>query len=201
MQVSYNVMMNVYAVAGLYREAEELFQGMRRDGCSPDSFTYLSLVQAYTVALKYSEAEEIINSMQKGGGIRASCAHFNLLLSAFAKAGLVGEAERVYRKIFEAGLSPDLACYRSMVRGYMEHGHVQQGISFFERISGGGGASVEQPEPEADRFIMSAAVHLYRSAGMEARADGVLNSMDSLGIPLLKNLEIGGGSKANTLAS
>ena len=181
MQVSYNIMINVYATAGLYHEVNELFQAMQRDGCLPDSFTYLSLVRAYTESLKYSEAEETIDSMQKRG-IPTSCAHFNLLLSAFAKADQMGDAERVYKKLLTTGLYPDLACNRAMLRGYMDYGHVEEGINFFERIS---------ESVESDRFIMSAAVLLYKSAGMELKAEGLLDSMNSLGIPFLKDLEVG----------
>ncbi|THG09889.1 pentatricopeptide repeat-containing protein At5g27270 isoform X2 [Camellia sinensis] len=186
-KVSYNIMMNVYATAGLHCETKELFLAMQKDGCLPDSLTYLALVQAYTLGLKYSEAEDAIISMQKVG-FPASCAHFNLLLSAFVKAGLIQEAERVYGELIStAGLSPDLACCRTMLRGYMDYGHVKEGISLFESIR-------ECVEP--DRFIMSAAVHLYKSVGMELRADQILNSMDSLAIPFLKNLKIGSKTKA-----
>ena len=85
-------MMNIYATAGLYNEAEELFCSMKRDGCLPDSYTHLALIRAYTQGLKYSEGEKVIILMQKEG-LCASCAHLNLLLSAFAKAGLTEEAE------------------------------------------------------------------------------------------------------------
>lgn len=180
-QVSYNIMLNIYAIGGLHLEAGELFHAMRRDGCTPDSSTYLSLVRAYSEGLKYSEAEEAINVMQKEG-ISPSCAHFNHLLFALTKSGLIGEAERVYDELIAIGLSPDFGCYQNMVRGYMEYGQVGKGISFYERICN---------SIKPDRFIMSVAVHLYRSAGLEHKADDVLNSMSSLGIPFLENLEVG----------
>lgn len=187
MQVIYNIMINVYAVAGLCHEVEGLFHGMQRDGWLPDSFTYLSLVRAYTGKLKYSEAEETIDAMEKKG-IPPSCAHFNLLLSAYAKAGLMAEAERVYKKLFTAGLSPDLACFQSMLRGYMDYGHVEEGIHFFEQMR-------ESAEP--DRFIMSAAVHLYNFAGKKHMAEVLLGSMNNLRIPFLANLKV--GSKVGTV--
>lgn len=174
-------MMNVYATGGLYREAEELFKAMQRDCCSPDSFTYLSLVRVYTESLKYSKAEETISSM-KENGIYPSCAHFNLLISAFAKVGLIVEAERIYKELVATGLDPDVACNQTMLRGYMEYGLVEEGINFFEQIN---------ESLEADRFIMSAVVHLYRSAGKEVKAINVLDSMSSLGISFLENLEVG----------
>lgn len=181
LQVSYNVMINIYAAAGLFTEAEELFYSMRKKGCLPDSFTYLALIRAYTRGLNYEGGEKVITLMQKEG-LPLSCAHFNVLLSSFAKGGLITEAERVHKEIIAAGLTPDLECNRSMLRCYMDHGCVEEGISFFERIC-------ESVEP--DRFIMSAAIHLYKSAGMELRAEALLKSMNSLGIQFLKNLVVG----------
>ncbi|XP_050222536.1 pentatricopeptide repeat-containing protein At5g27270 isoform X1 [Mercurialis annua] len=181
-KVSYNIMINVYARAGLYREAEELFQAMQRDGCAPDSTTCLLLIRAYTKSLKYLEAEEIIDAMWKKG-ILPSCSHFNHLLFAYADAGLVVEAERVFKKLSTCGLSPDLACYRSMLRGYMDYGYVEEGIKFFEQMS----ESVVEP----DRFIMSAAVHLYKFAGKDTKAEVLLGSMNNMKMSFLNNLQVG----------
>lgn len=187
MQVSYNIMMEVYARAGLFSEVEKLFQAMLIDGCSPNSVTYLYHVQAYALSLKYEEAEKTIISMQKKG-IPVYCAHFNILLSAFAKAGMMAEAERVYNKLLRDGLSPDLACIRSMLRGYMNCGCIEDGISFYEQI---------KEFAELDRFIMSVAVHFYRTVGKEPEAAGLLKFMNSSGIQFLKNLEIGPKVKAS----
>lgn len=180
--VSYNIMLNIYATRGLHQEAEGLFHAMQINGCSPDSSTYLFLVRAYSEGLRYSEAEKAIALMHKEGISPGSCAHFNHLLFALAKAGLITEAERVYKELIAIGLSPDLGCYQHMVRGYMDYGHVEKGISFFESIC-------ESVKP--DRFIMSAAVHFYRSAGLDLKAEGVLNSMNTLDIPFSGNLEVG----------
>lgn len=187
MQVSYNIMINVYANAGLHHEAEKLFQAMQRQGCSPDSLTYLSLVRAYTESQKYSEAEEAIITMQSKG-ISPSCAHFNILLSALTKVGLIDEANRVYKRLLTAGLTPDLICFRTILRGYLEYGRVDEGINFFESISN---------LTKGDRFIMSAAVHLYKSAGKETKVQEILNSMNTSGIPLLRKIEVGSRIKTS----
>lgn len=186
LQMCYNIIINVNASKGLHHEAEQLFQSMKTNGNSPDSRTYLALIRAYTEGLKYSEAEQVIMSMHNEG-IYPSCAHFNLLLWAFAKSGLMEEAERIYKNLFHAGLHPELECKRILLRGYVEFGNVEDGIIFFER---------ECCSEKPDRFILSAAVHLYKSANMESRAQELLNSMDSFGIPFLKNLEVGSKAKS-----
>ncbi|KAF5730779.1 pentatricopeptide repeat-containing protein [Tripterygium wilfordii] len=179
--VSCNIMSNVYAMVGLHGEIENLFVAMQRDGPSPDSFTFLSLIRAYAASSKYSEAEETIKVMQKKG-IRPSCGHFNHLLSAFAKSGMMGEAGRVYKEMLTSGFSPDVACNRTMLRGYMDYGHVEEGIRFFEQI---------QKSLQQDKFVMSAAVYLYKFAGRELEAEAVLNSLNSSGVRFLNDLQVG----------
>lgn len=184
-QLCYRIMIYAYASAGSYNEAEEIYHSMRRDGFQPNSSTYLALIRAYSVGSAFDKAEKAIASMQKEG-ITLSCAHLNVLLAALSKEGLVEDCERIYDELGKAGLQPSVQCNRSMLRGYMESGHVEEGISFFERIRG---------SVETDKFIMSVAVHLYRSVGMELKAQKVLRSMTCLGIQVLKNLEVGAKSR------
>ncbi|CAL5214059.1 unnamed protein product [Lathyrus oleraceus] len=184
-KISYNIMIYVYANAGVHHEVEKLFQAMQREGCLPDSSTYLSLVQAYTKSLNYSKAEETIYAMQSKG-ISPSCAHFNILLSAFINAGMIDEAKRVYVGISTFGLIPDLICYRTILKGYLKYGLVEEGINFFESI---------HKSTKGDRFVMSVAVHLYKSAGMESQANEILSSMNKMRIPFLKKLEVGSAKR------
>lgn len=68
-------MINSYAASGLHPEAENIFQDMKKNSHSPDTFTYLALVRAYTEAQKHSKAEEVIHRMQNEK-IPPTCAHF-----------------------------------------------------------------------------------------------------------------------------
>jgi pentatricopeptide repeat protein len=179
-------MINVYANAGVHHEVDKLFQVMQSQGCLPDSSTYLSLVQAYTESLNYSKAEETIHAMQSKG-ISPSCAHFTILLSAFIKAGLIDEAKRVYEGISTFGVTPDLICYRTIMKGYLKYGRVEEGINFYESIC---------KSTKGDKFILSVAVHLYKSAGMESHAKEILSSMNNMRIPFLRKLEVGSGERA-----
>lgn len=184
-KVSYNIMIYVYANAGVHHEVEKLFQAMQREGCLPDSSTYLSLVRAYTDSLNYSKAEETIHTMPSKG-VSPSCVHFNILLSAFIKDGLIDEAKRVYKGISTFGLIPDLICYRTILKGYLKYGRVGEGINFFESIC---------KSTKGDRFVMSVAVHLYKSAGMESKAKEILSSMNKMRIPFLRKLEVGSAER------
>ncbi|XP_051150296.1 pentatricopeptide repeat-containing protein At5g27270 isoform X2 [Andrographis paniculata] len=184
--MSYNIMINAFAADGQYHEAEQILLSMQRDGCSPDSLTYLAIIRAYTKAEKYSESERVIKLMQEEG-LCLSSAHFNLLLSGFTKEGFIEEADRVYKQIYTAGLKPDLESRRIMLRCFLDYGHVEEGIYFFEREC----CSINE-----DKFISSAAVHLYDSANNKRKAKEVLDSINASGAKFLDNLKVGARAKA-----
>ncbi|KAL5724696.1 hypothetical protein ACHQM5_007922 [Ranunculus cassubicifolius] len=186
-KVAYNIMMNVYATEGLELKAERMYHEMQRQGCFPDSFTYQALLRAYTATKNFSKAEETVREMQNIGGISPSSAHISSLISGFAKEGLIRDAERIYGKYVKNSLGREVACHGTMLRGYVEYGHVEEAILLFERISGEG--------VELDRFVFSAGVHLYRFIGDEVKASCVLDSMKKLGVPFLSTLEIGSRMK------
>lgn len=180
-------MITACADAKLYHEAENLLLGMQNSGFSPDSSTYLAIIRAYAEKKKYAEAEKTIVSMQKEG-ISPKCAHFNLLLTALTRAGLMVEADRIYRKILSSGLDPDLDSKSKMLKGYLDFGCIEEGISFFRR---------ECSSLGLDRYLLSAAIHLYRSAGNESQADELLETMKNSGVPFLNNLKVGSKRKTN----
>ncbi|KAK4480565.1 hypothetical protein RD792_013643 [Penstemon davidsonii] len=180
-KMSYNIMMNIYAGKGLYNEAEQLLLSMQNNGFSPDSLTYLAIIKAYTESSKVLEAENAIISMQKEG-ISPNCNHFNLLLLAFARAGFMEEADRIYWKISK----PDIESRRIMLRGYMDFGHVKEGIDFFKK---------ECCSVGPDRFILSAAVHMYKAWDNELHAEEILKSMNSMKVSFLEKLEVGSKTK------
>ncbi|KAK1273246.1 Pentatricopeptide repeat-containing protein [Acorus gramineus] len=179
-KISYDTMVNVYAKVGSHTEAEKLFHDMQRDGHFPDSFTYLALIRAYIESKNYPKAEEIIIEMEEEG--ICPSAHYNLLVLSLAKAGLVMEAGRIYTKIKQMGLSPDLPCCRNLMRAYMDYGLIDEGISLFEQING---------TMKPDSFVLSAAVHLYESANKKCEASEVLDLMNKEGVMFLSNLRVG----------
>lgn len=179
-KISFNSMINAYATSGLHNEATNIFQEMQ-DSHAPDSLSYLALIKAYTEGKCYTEAEEAIQMMLKSN-ITPSCPHFSHLISAFLKEGQISDAQRIYSRMKEIGVAPDLACCRTMMRLYLEQGLVDEGISLFEAMR----ASLKP-----DSFILSAAFHLYEHAGRESEAGDVLDAISINGTTFLRNLKVG----------
>ncbi|KAJ0968012.1 hypothetical protein J5N97_024929 [Dioscorea zingiberensis] len=165
-----------------------IFSRHEKNGHSPDT-TYLSCtgLGAYTEAEKHSKAEEVISRMQNER-IPPSCAHFNHLIFALAREGSVAEAKRVYCQMRQAGLNPDLACCRTMMRTYLDYGLVKEGISFFESVN-----SFVKP----DGFVLSAAIHLYKFLGKESEAQDILEKISLCRLLFIRNLRVGSKSIAS----
>uniref|UniRef100_A0ACD6ABG4 Uncharacterized protein n=1 Tax=Avena sativa TaxID=4498 RepID=A0ACD6ABG4_AVESA len=182
-KISFNSMINAYAASGLHEEAETAFQEMRSRGHVPDSLTYLALIRAYSEGRCYSKAEETIHMMQRSSDIAApSSLHFNHIIFAFLKEGRIDEARRICSQMQDIGVAADLACCRKMMRAYLEHGHVDEGMSFFETACG---------SLKPDSFILSAAFHLYEHSGKESEAGDVLDAISLHGASFLRNLNVG----------
>ncbi|CAN6215399.1 unnamed protein product [Urochloa humidicola] len=130
-KISFNSMINAYATSGLYSEAKSIFKEMQDSGHAPDSLSYLALIRAYTEGKHYAEAEEAIQIMLINN-ITPSCPHFSHMIFAFLKENQISDAQRIYNQMKGLGVPPDLACCRAMMRVYLEHGLVDEGISLFE---------------------------------------------------------------------
>ncbi|CAN6166312.1 unnamed protein product [Urochloa humidicola] len=180
-KISFNSMINAYATSGLHSEAKSIFKEMQDSGHSPDSLSYLALIRAYTEGKRYMEAEEAIQMMLKSN-ITPSCPHYSHMIFAFLKENQISDAQRIYNQMKEIGVPPDLACCRAMMRVYLEHGLVDEGISLFETTSG---------SLKPDSFILSAAFHLYEHAGRESEAGDVLYAISVNGTAFLRNLKVG----------
>ncbi|KAK8463146.1 hypothetical protein SEVIR_1G327567v4 [Setaria viridis] len=83
-----------------------------------------------------------------------SCPHFSHLIFSFLKEGKISDAQGIFNRM-KAGLAPDLACCRTMMRVYLEHGVVDDAIALFETT---------RESLKLDSFILSVAFHLYEHA-------------------------------------
>ncbi|OMP01524.1 hypothetical protein COLO4_11806 [Corchorus olitorius] len=155
-----------YGKAGKRDEASLLFSRMQEEGINPGMISYNIMINIYAGAGLCHEVETLLQAMQRDGLSPDSSTYLSLI-QAYTE-WMMGEAERVYKELITAGLSPDLACYRTMLRGYFDYGLVEEGINFLEQI---------RDTAEPDRFIMSAAVHIYKYAGKEQEARSVRDSM------------------------
>ncbi|KAK1598127.1 hypothetical protein QYE76_018689 [Lolium multiflorum] len=180
-QISFNSMINAYAASGQHHKAEVTFQEMQSCSHAPDSLTYLALIRAYTQGGCYTKAEEAIQ-MMLGSNITPSSLHFNHLIFNFLKEGQIDEAHRICSQMRDIAVAADLACCRTMMRAYLEHGRVDEGISLFEMT-----CRLLKP----DSFILSAAFHLYEHSGRESEAGDVLDVISLHGASFLRNLKVG----------
>ncbi|KAK4362799.1 hypothetical protein RND71_018040 [Anisodus tanguticus] len=111
------------------------------------------------------------------------------LINFYGKQKKLREALNVFASVADSSRTGSLL-YNSIIDSYNRCGKQEETYMFYKEEMEKGHSV------KPDRFIMSAAVHLYRSAGLELKAEGVLRSMNSFTIPL-ENLEVGSRLKAD----
>uniref|UniRef100_M8ASM3 Pentatricopeptide repeat-containing protein n=1 Tax=Aegilops tauschii TaxID=37682 RepID=M8ASM3_AEGTA len=184
----YTNMLNFYGKAGRHQDASLLFNRMKELGIMPGKTSFNSMINAYATSRLHDKAEIVFQEMKSQGHTEKVDATPKLshLIFAFLKEGQIDEAQRICCQMQEIGVAVDLACCRAMMRAYLEHGRVDEGISLFETI---------RRSLKPNGFILSATFQLYVHSGREPEAGDVLEAIGLHGASFLRSLK--GSSKFN----
>ncbi|KAA0042345.1 hypothetical protein IC582_028765 [Cucumis melo] len=105
--ILYNTLLAMCADVGYVNEAVEIFQDMKNSGtCSPDSWTFSSMITIYSCSGKVSEAEEMLNDMVEAG-FDPNIFVLTSLIQCYGKAKRVDDVVRTFNQLIELGLTPD----------------------------------------------------------------------------------------------
>eukprot|EP00929_Paragymnodinium_shiwhaense_P000447 TRINITY_DN100692_c0_g1_i1.p1 TRINITY_DN100692_c0_g1~~TRINITY_DN100692_c0_g1_i1.p1 ORF type:complete len:1002 (-),score=352.27 TRINITY_DN100692_c0_g1_i1:60-3065(-) len=131
--VVYSAMMKVYAQAGLYSKACDLYTALKEDGFEPDPTMYGCLMKFAADCGRAEFLAELSKSVP-----RMDMQNYMSLIRSAGKEKDVKTALEVLEKIRAAGLTPDLPVYNSVLdvcacAGDMERGHKL----FLEMIAAG----------------------------------------------------------------
>ncbi|CAL4938856.1 unnamed protein product [Urochloa decumbens] len=135
--VSWNSLISSYARAGWYRECLDLFQQMMRvhaaGGVGPNSVTVSSVLHA-CAQLKAVDFGVRVHRLAAEKGLDMDVAVWNSMVGFYAKCGRLHYA----RELFQGMPKKDSVSYSVMITGYMNHGHVEQGMELFRRADAHG---------------------------------------------------------------
>ncbi|KAG0503309.1 hypothetical protein HPP92_003381 [Vanilla planifolia] len=96
---SWNAMILGFAQHGKGKAALDLFKQMELDGKKPDKITFLGVLSACSHAGLVSEAYNYFKSMSIYYNIEPEVEHYSCLVDGLGRAGLLGEAEEVLKKM------------------------------------------------------------------------------------------------------
>ncbi|KAG8365338.1 hypothetical protein BUALT_Bualt18G0094300 [Buddleja alternifolia] len=105
--VLYNTLLSTCADVGYTDEALEIFQEMKNSGtCTPDSWTFASMLTIYSCSGKVEEAEAILSEMSEAG-FGPNIFVLTSLIQCYGKAGRVDDVVKTFDRLLELGIAPD----------------------------------------------------------------------------------------------
>ncbi|KAG5176700.1 hypothetical protein JKP88DRAFT_227513 [Tribonema minus] len=108
--------------------AEALVQDLRRDGLSPDGYTYGALIRGARANGDYARAKQLLEEA-KAAGLKLPVDVYNVVLSAFARAFLVDEVEALIGEMAEDGVAPTEITFRSLVAAQTTQEGVEKALA------------------------------------------------------------------------
>ncbi|KDP27211.1 hypothetical protein JCGZ_19910 [Jatropha curcas] len=98
---SYNLVIGACEIARKPKVALQVYEHMVHQKCTPDTFTYLSLIRSCIWASLWSDVEEILDKVAPDVSL------YNAVIHGMCLRGRVESAKKLYMKMRSRGLKPD----------------------------------------------------------------------------------------------
>lgn len=135
--------------------------------------TYHLLVKACGELKDADTALQVYTCMEERN-VMANHACFCTLIDLCAREGRMERAGALFRAMYAAGLSPDLATYQTIVKGHCVHGELEQAVQLFTLMRTRG--------VKPDAALFNALLDGCARRDMTFMAENVLNDMDEFGV-------------------
>lgn len=126
---AYEVLLTLYASIGNKKEVYRVWELYKTSG-RIYNMSYLSMISSLVKLDDLDGAEKIWEEWESVKEYYDSRVP-NLLISAYCKKGLLGNAESIVNKLMESGVEPSAGIWQHLAAGYHEHG---QGEKALERM-------------------------------------------------------------------
>lgn len=122
--ITFNVMLNVYGKAKLFKKVRKVFSLARKQGLL-DVISYNTLIAAYGQNKDFTSMSTAVQEMQFNG-FSVSLEAFNCMLDAYGKGGQMQSFRRVLQRMKESSCSSDRYTYNIMINVYGEQGWIHE---------------------------------------------------------------------------
>ncbi|XP_071733473.1 putative pentatricopeptide repeat-containing protein At3g23330 [Rutidosis leptorrhynchoides] len=150
--VSWNALINGYAMHGHATEALDLFEKMTRD-TRPDHITFVGVLSACNHGGLLNKGREYFDSMIHNYKITPTVQHYSSMIDLIGHYGRLDEA---YNMILNMNVTPDSGVWGALLNSCKIHGNVELGELALEKL-----IELEPNEP-GNYVIMS---NIYAQAG------------------------------------
>uniref|UniRef100_A0A0A0L4G7 DYW domain-containing protein n=2 Tax=Cucumis sativus TaxID=3659 RepID=A0A0A0L4G7_CUCSA len=122
--ISWNSMVNGFALHGLGREALAQFRLMQTTDLQPDEITFIGVLTACSHAGLVQEGKKLFYEIEALYGVRLKSEHYGCMVDLLCRAGLLAEAREFIRVM---PLQPDGAIWGSMLGACRVYNNLELG--------------------------------------------------------------------------
>ncbi|XP_057826060.1 pentatricopeptide repeat-containing protein At4g39530 [Cryptomeria japonica] len=131
--VAWTAMISGYAQNGCYVESLNVFQQMQLKDAEPNSVTFASVLPACANLAALGHGKEIHEDVIRRG-FQSDLLVRNALVDMYAKCGSLGDARKVFDKIY----TRDVISWNAMILGYAMHWCSKEALELFEHLQNSG---------------------------------------------------------------
>ncbi|KAG6515622.1 hypothetical protein ZIOFF_026051 [Zingiber officinale] len=122
----------------LLLEAQTLFDEMPEKSVNPDATTFRTLIDACFRVGRADDAMEFLEKMIKNSGespgFRVDVEVYNMIFDGLVKAGRISQALKVFDKLWERGIRPNMLSYEVLVTALCNVGSLDRARDLFEQM-------------------------------------------------------------------
>jgi pentatricopeptide repeat protein len=167
-----NLMMDIFAKAGLLEKAENVFKLAREQGVL-NAISYNTIIDAYGKYKEFGKMDAALVEMQNAG-FKDHVEAYNLMLDAYGKAGHVHKMENVLERMRRANCAPDLSTFNILINAYGREGLLAELREVREEMS--------RARVAPSNYTFNTLIHAFGSLEMPDEAMAAFREMQDLGL-------------------
>lgn len=170
--ITFNVMLDVYGKAKLFKKAERLFFMAKRRGLA-NVISYNTIIAAFGKNKDFKNMSSTVQKM-KFDGFEVSLEAYNSMLDAYGKDGQMETFRSVLQKMKESGCTSDHYTYNTVINIYGDQGWIDEVASVLSELRECGLGP--------DLYSYNTLIKAYGIAGMVEDAVDLIKEMRENGI-------------------
>ncbi|XP_010510862.1 PREDICTED: pentatricopeptide repeat-containing protein At2g26790, mitochondrial-like [Camelina sativa] len=141
---TYTIMIHTYCRLNELQKADDLFEDMKQRGIKPDVVTYTVLLNSYqkldpeTGSVQGEEQKKRVSEFWRkftAAGIGLDVVCYTVLIDRQCKINNIEKATKLFDRMIESGLEPDMVAYKTLLSGYFRRGYIDKAVALVTELS------------------------------------------------------------------
>jgi len=175
--VTFNTMINAFASAGQFENANDVFKALKSSGIRPDRVSYTTLIKASINSGKLDNAIDLLDDM-KWVGVQPDIVSYNNVIEALCNVNRLYEAKDLVNEMESARISPDSMTYGLLMKGLLKASKPGPCLTFFESAC----ADERTAALTENVYLYTTAISAAAALGDHERALELVSRMNRAGV-------------------